>query len=116
MLSHFCRTSWRADKVVSTSRFQLSGLDVDPPALRGPFIALWTVGLPLYLAMTVRVSLQRCRVKASLQRHLVAGPVEEVVDPHAVMVTPTPDTILRAALTKRRLPRRRARRTSPRAQ
>ena len=50
---------------MTTSRFQASGVDADPPAILGPVIARWTVGPPLYLAMPVRFSLQRWHVKVA---------------------------------------------------
>lgn len=50
--SHVWRTCWIALRVAITSAFQLCGLDMDAPVDRGPFIALWTVGPPLYLAIT----------------------------------------------------------------
>ena len=51
VLSHVWRTCWIAIRVVVTSAFQFCGLDMDAPVDRGPVIALWTVGPPLYLAM-----------------------------------------------------------------
>jgi hypothetical protein len=51
MWSHVWPTCWIAVRVATTSAFQLWGLDLDNPVDRGPFIALWTVNPPLYLAM-----------------------------------------------------------------
>lgn len=63
--SHVWRTCWIAVRVATTSAFQLWGLDLDKPVTRGPFIALWTVTPPLYLAMT-----SACPFDDTLSRHL----------------------------------------------
>ena len=63
--SHVWRTCWIAIRVAVTSAFQLCGLDLDDPVDRGPFIALWTVGPPLYLAIT-----SACPCGGTLSRHL----------------------------------------------
>lgn len=63
--SHVWRTCWIAFKVATTSAVQLCGLDLDNPVDRGPFIALWTVSPPLYLAIT-----SGCPCDGALSRHL----------------------------------------------
>lgn len=63
--SHVWRTCWIALRVATTSASQFCALDLDNPVDRGPFIALWTVTPPLYLAMT-----SACPFDDILSRHL----------------------------------------------
>jgi hypothetical protein len=64
VLSHVWRTCCMAFRVATISACQPSWLDRDEPMNRGPFIALCTVGPPLYLAIA-----SACAWHGSLSRN-----------------------------------------------